>query len=252
VGDRRVVCWFSCGITSAVATKIAIKKYKGKNPIHIIYTDTSSEHQDNVRFLKDCEAWFDHEITILHSEKYKDMWDVFNKGWLVGVHGAMCTTELKKKLRHDFQRVDDIQVFGYDASEANRIERFRNNNPEITLETPLFDKQMTKGDCHALLKMAGIKKPFMYSLGYKNNNCIGCVKGGGGYWNKIRIDFPDIFKKMAELERKLDVSINKTYAGDGKRKRLFLDEMPSDFGNYKEEPNIDCGLLCQIELQDLD
>lgn len=31
----------------------------------------------------------------------------------------------------------------------------------------------------------------MYDLGYANNNCIGCVKGGIGYWNKIRIDFPE-------------------------------------------------------------
>ena len=32
----------------------------------------------------------------------------------------------------------------------------------------------------------------MYDLGYPNNNCIGCIKGGMGYWNRIRKDFPDI------------------------------------------------------------
>ena len=40
----------------------------------------------------------------------------------------------------------------------------------------------------------------MYKLGYNNNNCIGCVKGGQAYWNKIRIDFPETFNKMAKLE----------------------------------------------------
>lgn len=46
--------------------------------------------------------------------------------------------------------------------------------------------------------MAGINIPVMYQLGY---NCIGCLKGSMGYWNKIRIDFPDMFKERAEDER---------------------------------------------------
>lgn len=52
----------------------------------------------------------------------------------------------------------------------------------------------------------------MYDLGYHNNNCVGCVKGGMGYWNRIRIDFPEVFRKMAELEREIGHScINGVY-----------------------------------------
>jgi len=81
-------------------------------------------------------------------------------------------------------------------------------------------------------------------MGYKNNNCIGCVKGGAGYWNKIRVDFPNVFKRMARQERKMNVAINKRYAG-GERKRVFLDELPPDMGNYFQEPDISCGPHCQ-------
>jgi len=35
-----------------------------------------------------------------------------------------------------------------------------------------------------------------------------------GYWNKIRKDFPDVFTRMANVERKLDVSILKDGGGD--------------------------------------
>jgi hypothetical protein len=91
---------------------------------------------------------------------------------------------------------------------------------------------------------AGIEIPAMYKLGYTNNNCIGCVKGQQGYWNKIRIDFPEVFERMAKLERELNVAINKTYAGDGKRKRVFLDELDPQAGRYTMEPNIECGVLC--------
>lgn len=52
-----------------------------------------------------------------------------------------------------------------------------------------------------MLWKAGIKIPAMYKMGYNNNNCIGCVKGGMGYWNKIRKDFPEVFAQMAQIER---------------------------------------------------
>jgi 3'-phosphoadenosine 5'-phosphosulfate sulfotransferase (PAPS reductase)/FAD synthetase len=240
----RIVCWFSCGAASAVATKLALKKY---GQAEIVYCDTSSEHPDNARFIEDCQRWFGQKIVILKSEKYHDTWDVFRKTrYLVGVGGARCTTELKKVLRNSFQRVDDTQVFGFDSGEKKRFDRFKHNNPEVNLEAPLLDNGISKADCFKIISDAGIEIPIMYRLGYKNNNCIGCVKGQSGYWNKIRKDFPDVFNKMAKIERELNVAINKSYAGDGKRKRIFLDELPPDAGRYNSEPSLGCGVLCDL------
>jgi hypothetical protein len=97
-----------------------------------------------------------------------------------------------------------------------------------------------------MIRQAGIELPAMYKLGYKNNNCIGCVKGQAGYWNKIRKDFPEIYNKMAKVERDLDVAINKSRIG-GTRKRVFLDELPEGTGIYTQEPDIECGVLCNHE-----
>ena len=82
----------------------------------------------------------------------------------------------------------------------------------------------------------------MYLMGYRNNNCIGCVKGQSGYWNKIRKDFPDVFDRMAKKERELNAAINKKYV-KGKRIRVFLDELDPNAGRYEEE-KISCGLFC--------
>jgi hypothetical protein len=82
----------------------------------------------------------------------------------------------------------------------------------------------------------------MYRLGYRNNNCIGCVKGQAGYWNKIRRDFPKVFRRMAKVERSLNAAICKTERG-GERQRVFLDELPKDAGRY-EDLDITCGLFC--------
>lgn len=237
----RVVAWFSCGVTSAVAAKMTLEKY----PDAILaYCDTGSEHDDNKRFITDCEKWYGKEITVLRSKKYSDIWDVFEKTrYLAGVNGARCTTELKKLVRRDFEQPDDLQIFGFDASENNRAERFNQHNPEVKTWFPLIEADISKEQCLKTVSAAGIELPIMYKLGYRNNNCIGCVKGQAGYWNKIRKDFPDVFESMAKKERELNVALCKSYAGDGKRKRMFLDELPPDMGRYKDL-EIQCGLFC--------
>jgi 3'-phosphoadenosine 5'-phosphosulfate sulfotransferase (PAPS reductase)/FAD synthetase len=237
----RVVCWFSCGATSAVAAKIALERYKDAV---LAYCDTNSEHDDNKRFMSDCEDWLGKPVVVLQSEKYKDIWDVFERAkYLVGVHGAMCTGELKKKVRMKFQRPDDLQIFGFDKTEKERAKRFNDNNPDVHTWFPLIENGLTKEDCLQELMKAKIELPAMYKLGYRNNNCIGCVKGQQGYWNKIRKDFPDVFSRMSKIERTLDVAINKSYANDGKRKRVFLDELDPLAGKHKDL-EISCGLFC--------
>lgn len=239
----RVLVWFSCGAASAVAAKLAVEKYGDR--AEVLYCDTLAyEHPDNQRFLSDIEAWIGKPIKILKSEKYKDIFDVFFKtGWLVGVGGARCTTELKKNVRKAYQRPDDVHVFGMTSDEESRIERFEDQNSD-KVEWVLRDAGVSKSDCYRIIQRAGIELPAMYLLGYNNNNCIGCVKGQAGYWNKIRVDFPDAFNRMAETERKLGVAINKSYAGDGKRKKVFLDELDPSAGRGVPLPDIECGAIC--------
>jgi len=223
---------------------LALAAFPGLEP-HVVYHDTRSEHPDNQRFLANCEKWYGLKIERNSSEKYHDIWDVFERErWIIGVRGAKCTTVLKREMGRAYERPDDVQVFGFDLSEAHRIHRFRINNPEIHLETPLLGARYDKRRCLEVLASAGIKIPMMYRLGYGNNNCLGCPKGGMGYWNKIRRDFPETFARMAAVERRLDVAINKSYAGDGIRKQVFLDELDPKAGRGYVEP-MDCGLFCQ-------
>jgi PP-loop superfamily ATP-utilizing enzyme len=241
----RVLAWFSCGDASAVAAKLAVDKYGDR--CEVLYCDTFAyEHPDNRRFFADCERWFGRSIKVLRSEQYRDIFDVFTKTrWLVGVQGARCTTELKKNVRRAYQRPGDLHVFGFTAEEQGRVSKLFAENPEVEAEFPLIERGLTKAQCHAIVRDAGIELPAMYMLGYKNNNCIGCVKGQSGYWNKIRVDFPEHFDRMAKLEREIGAAINKRYE-KGKRIRVFLDELPPDAGRYEREADIDCGVLCTL------
>lgn len=241
--NNRIVCWFSCGAASAVATKMAIQLNNGKKELVVARCHIKEEHPDNDRFAKQCEEWFGVPIVNLKDEKYDgSIYNVFiaNK-YIVGVSGAPCTRTLKKRVRESFQRPSDIHVFGYTVEEQHRADRFIDANNDVNLWSVLIDNNLTHDDCLTLIKRADIELPAMYKLGYRNNNCIGCVKGGAGYWNKIRIDFPDTFERMAKLERQIGASICKE-----KGQRIYLDEMKPTTGNYKSEPEVECGIFCEM------
>ena len=242
----RIISWFSCGAASAVATKIAIAE--SKTPVEVVYCHVKEEHPDNMRFLKDCEKWFGQPVIILEDEKYHgSIFEVFLKRkYIVGVQGAPCTMFLKKEVRKKYEKPGDVQVFGYTAEEEDRVERFMDSNNDVKLWSILIEKGLTKQDCLAMIDRAGIELPAMYKLGYTNNNCVGCVKGGLGYWNKIKVDFPEAFNKMAQTERLLGVKILKS-----KGERIYLDELPVGAGDYPTEVSIECGIFCHMAEQDI-
>jgi hypothetical protein len=240
------VGWFSCGVTSAVACKLAIDKY-GSDNIKLYYMVIDSAHDDNERFIKDCERWYGVDIIRDRSSKYKDQFDVIEKTkYINGPSGARCTLELKKNVRYKIEKEIDFdgQIFGFEFSkkEVNRAIRFAQQYPNSKPLYPLIDRKMTKQQCAELLLMNGIALPKMYDLGFHNNNCIGCVKGGMGYWNHIRKHFPDVFDKMSNLEQKL---------GNSCIKNKYLKDLGEDQGRHDPPILPDCGTFCEIEFADI-
>jgi 3'-phosphoadenosine 5'-phosphosulfate sulfotransferase (PAPS reductase)/FAD synthetase len=237
----RVVSWFSCGAASAVATLLAAEKYKD---IEAVYCRVMEEHEDNLRFLSDFERVTGISVKTIVNDKYEgSIYNVFlKKRFIKGPTGAPCTVELKKNMRKSYQRPNDIQVFGYTIEEQDRADRFIDANNDVKEDFILINKGITKQQCYDEVKKLGIELPVMYKLGYSNNNCVGCVKGGMGYWNQIRVDFPDKFKKMAELERTLNHAINKDKTGP-----VFLDSLDPNRGNKSKDAPADCGFTCEMK-----
>ncbi len=203
--SNRIVCQFSCGAASAVATKLALSKYGKTHDVQIINAFLAEEHPDNRRFLTDCEKWFGRAVTVLRDEKYgASIIRVFEQTrFMASRHGANCTKILKRKLMDAWKQPGDVMVFGYTAEEADRLEDFRDRNPDRPVLAPLVDAGLGKEDCKAMIERAGIELPLMYRLGYDNANCIGCVKGGEGYFRAIREDFPEQFEKLAAVQEDL-------------------------------------------------
>lgn len=240
--EPRIICRFSCGAASAVATKLAIGKY-GHDRIEITYSDTGSEHPDNKRFMAECVRWFNHPITVVKSAKYADTWAVWEKErFIKSMKGAPCTGALKREPHYPLERPSDIMVFGYTSEEQDRADRLRKENFERALEFPLIEAGMNKADCLGLVSRAGIALPAMYLLGFQNNNCIGCPKGGRGYWNMIRKHFPVQFERMAALQRRLGEGSAFWREPDGTK--LTLDKLDPNRGVMHDEPDIECSVMC--------
>lgn len=246
--QSRIVCWFSCGAASAVATKLAIADNAGRLPLVVARCVVREEHPDNDRFADDCAKWFGVPITNLINEKYDgSIYEVFRQvSYISGVRGAPCTRLLKKQVRQKFELATDIHIFGYCAEESDRYDDFIAAN-NIDCEAPLMERGLEHKDCLAIVEDAGIELPAMYKLGYKHNNCIGCVKAQGmGYWNKIRNDFPDQFDRMAAESRRLGVRIIRI-----NEERAFLDELQPGTGDYQAEAEVQCGVFCHLTKLDL-
>lgn len=249
----RIVCQFSCGAASAVATKLALAQYGNSRDVQIINAFLKEEHEDNRRFALDCERWFGQRITTLRDEKYgASAVQVFRrKQYLKGQMGAPCSRELKRKVLDAWKQPGDIMVFGYTVEEAGRLDDFRERNPDRPVIAPLIDAGLNKADCKAMLERAGLVLPVMYLMGYDNANCIGCVKGGEGYWRAIREDFPEYFEAICLLQDEIGEGswFLRYRSGQNKGQRFPLRALPVGEARRNEELPA-CSFFCEMAEQE--
>ena len=239
------VCWISAGVSSFIAgwlVRDTVDEY--------IYIDIADQHPDSMRFIKDCEKALGKSIQILRSEQYHNVEEcirVFGGVRNVNNFFYPCTNWLKKRVRKRWEEAhaseDITYVWGMDMNEQHRADRLVEGMPQFEHEFPLIDKQLTKAEAHGILASLGIKRPVMYDMGYSNNNCIGCVRGGIGYWNKIRVDFPEVFAQRARMERDIGATMLHDTKGP-----IWLDELDPNRGKMADEIMDECDIFCMMHI----
>lgn len=250
----RWVCQFSCGAASAVATKLVLAEQPAESVL-ILNAFIQEEDEDNRRFLKDCERWFNHPITVVQDTKFNastlEVWR--RRRYIQGMYGAPCSAALKRDLLDAVKQPDDIVVLGYTADEQDRFDRFVDANAGRKVVCPLIERNLSKADCLAIIDRAGIELPAMYRRGYDNANCIGCPKGGQAYWQSIRQDFPQRFADIEAIQRTLGPGAYflRFRSGERKGERMSLADLPTGRGNMKEEPSFSCSFFCEMAEQDM-
>lgn len=238
---RLTVCWLSAGVSSFIAGWLMREKID-----MYLYIDISDQHPDSLRFIDDCKKALGKDIDVLRSNDYVSVEQAiraFGQVQNINTHFYPCTAWLKKRVRKEWERAylqehpdtEFVYIWGMDCEEKHRAYRLIDMNPNAVHRFPLIEWNLSKQDAHSLCQNLGICRPVMYDLGYNNNNCIGCVKGGMWYWNKIRVDFPEVFQRRAEMERDLNSRILKD---------CFLDELDPNRGRRSEEIDFECSIFC--------
>lgn len=248
-GDT-IVVWFSCGAASAVAVWLTLRCYGHRCKVRVVNNFIRQEDADNRRFHADVQRWVGMEFENAVNSKYpagdcKEVWD--KRGFMSGVHGAPCTTELKKKARQQWEdrNPHEWMVMGFTANEQKRHDNFVTTERSNLLPI-LIEAGLTKQDCFQLVTNRGIELPLMYRLGYPNANCIGCVKATSPtYWNHVRKVHPEVFDDRAEQSRRLNCKLTRH-----KGKRIFLDELPADAVGrpMKSLKMPECTIFCEEKL----
>lgn len=241
---KRFVSQFSCGAASAVATKISTYEH---DHIEIINAYIVEEHDDNRRFLADCEKWFGQKITVLMDEKYgASAINVFReKKFMSSKNGAPCSRILKGDVLDKWRQPNDVMVLGYTVEEKDRYSLLCERNPDREIDAPLIRHGLSKSDCLAIVERAGIVLPMMYRMGYHNANCIGCVKGGEGYMNKIRVDFNSQFEILCETQEMIGPGAY-LFRDRKTGERYSLRDLPPNKGRHDDEPDITCSFFCSM------
>lgn len=244
-GDT-IVVWFSCGAASAVAALKTLEKYGGHCNVRIVNNPVKEEDEDNRRFLLDVEQWLGVSIEIAANSSYPDcsaesVWR--RKRFMSSPFGAPCTQELKKKARQQWEQNNhaDWHVLGFTCEERNRYDRFVLTERENVLPI-LIEEDINKQQCAEIIMGAGIALPRIYSMGYPNANCIGCVKATSAtYWNHVRSMHPEVFERRAMQSREIGAKLVRW-----KGRRMFLDELPEDArGRSMKGLNFECGIFCE-------
>lgn len=133
-------------------------------------------------------------------------------------------------------------VVWFSCEETARITRMEGSNPELTFDWILEANNLSKESCLSRIVEAGIPLPVMYRLGFKNNNCIGCVKATSiAYWRSIREHFPEVFATRARQSRELGVRLTRL-----KGQRIFIDEIPKDQPMLPITEDVSCGPDCAV------
>jgi hypothetical protein len=229
--------------------KKTIELYGDICNIRLVNNPIKEEHPDNQAFLERLEPWLGLPIERCFNPKWLSgsIVEVFEKKRAMGFnHGAPYTQELKKFARIHWEKTNrfDWLVLGFTADEKHRSNRFKIYERSNLLEI-LIDEQLTKKDCFRIVGDAGIALPEIYSLGYPNANCIGCVKSDSPYyWRIVRRTYPDVFEHRCQQSRRLGVKLLKI-----KGVRVFLDRLDfvgeEDYGPLFDHEPAECGIFCE-------
>jgi len=241
----------SGGVSSAIATERAIKRY-GRENVVLWFADTMWEDEDLYRFIGDCMKRWGGGLT-RHTDGRNPLKVGEDISFIPNQKRAPCTRILKIEPFVKYLKTFDEPVtvlLGLDWSEIHRTHAPKRNYeaiPGVSVDFPLLWKPYILENYFDIVRDEwGIDPPRLYKMGFPHNNCGGrCVKQGVKHWLRLKTHFPERFnevrdwEQMMRNERGIDYAICRDQTG-GELKQLTLAEierrqMPDDNEPVQED-----------------
>jgi hypothetical protein len=268
---------FSGGMGSFAEAKSCVDKF-GKENVLILFADVLMEDADLYRFVDECVSFLDCEFVRVSLEKTP--WDLFKEirfigntivdrcssdlkrdlliGWidekygidlevpLYNIDGTVRLNIYGEVLTHKVRSLSDAEVhLGIDFSEHHRLSRLQKYMyPKVYRSTLVEDGRIVPKD---FSEQFGIRKPFLYTLGFAHNNCGGfCVKAGLGQFKKLYEELPERYTWHEQQEQETLALGAKPFlriTRNGKKRYITMKEYKEEFleQNKADEFKYDLG-----------
>lgn len=218
--DKKIVCSFSSGLSSAMMSKILLDEYSKNNEIIFIMANTSKEDNRSLEFAHKCDQyfglnliWVEADITLEKGKGTKHVvknfenltrdGSVFEKGiqkyGIPNVANKWCNRDLKLAPIHSYIKSigwrNYITAIGIRADEIDRISVDRKVKK---LWYPLAEKGITKLDRNKFWK----QMPFTIDIKGYEGNCTMCFEKTMRKLATMYKDDPKIIDWWVDMEKK--------------------------------------------------
>jgi hypothetical protein len=195
----------------------------------LYFNDTKWEHSDLYRYIADVQKYTGLEL--VNDSDGRSPADVArDEHALPNNRMPFCSARLKAARLQKYAKSGDVVYFGIGSHEIHRAARIRTiYTPKgIGTEFPLIDKGMDSSGSSEIMRVTGIEKPALYSLGFEHNNCNGgCVRQGAKQWRHLLRVLPEIYAERESLEQEFSPY---TFLKDISLKRLReIEESQGEF-----------------------
>lgn len=212
---RCIIVGFSGGVTSAYCAAWALEEFD-RDEVVLLFHDTKEEDEDTYRFNREMSKYLGKPIT--ERSDGRSVTEVFrDEGAIANNRMAFCSRILKVE---QFERyikeirvegiTEIINVLGYTAMEPERQQRAygRAVRDGYVVRFPLVEQGITKQACADWCLAVGVRPSSMYEWS-DHANCVGCVRGGKGYWLAVEKNRPEVFAQRVALEAEFGHTILK-------------------------------------------
>lgn len=274
MGKPRLRVSFSGGRTSAFMSIWLKQNMSEVYDMRFVFANTGWEHPDTLRFVHEVDtrygldvAWVEavprrhtgkssgcrvvtYETASRNGEPFEAVVAAYG---LPNMTFQLCNRELKRNAMQAYAQSIGWENRSYSTAIGIRADETRRVNPKTAEEEkliyPLVSMLPTSKD-----EVLAFFEDFDWDLRIPEHqgNCIGCVKGGAGYWRAIREDFPEQFEAVAQVESLIDnpkAWILRHRSGPLAGQRFPLRELPAGPA-VRGEVFPSCGLLCEVAEQE--